>query len=97
MSTTSKGMVQVNGTTYRIVEKPLFNEVVRLLDDRVVAAFRHKPRLELVHSSLPGDTVLHVVQAARSTARLTWYPPEPEVTGARAWFAGSTRTADDFR
>lgn len=88
MSMTSKGMVQVDGTTYRIVERPRFNEVVRLLDDRVVAAFRHAPTLELVHNSLPTETMLEVVQAARATGRLTWRPRRRDAPQATSFFAG---------
>jgi hypothetical protein len=68
-------MVQVAGTTYRIVERRTFHEVVRVLDDRVVGVFRHQPAMTVIESTIPGGVLLDIARQARLTARLAWAPP----------------------
>jgi hypothetical protein len=71
---TSKGMVQVSGKTYRIVERGRVHDVVRLEDDHVVGTLRHHPLLEVVASELPRDAMWEVAMSALRGARLPWGP-----------------------
>jgi hypothetical protein len=74
MITNSRGMVQVLGATYRIVQKGSSYEVVRVLDDRVVGAFRHATELEVIGGEAP-EQLLLIARAALRAARLAWSPP----------------------
>ena len=67
-------MVQVSGTTYRIVEKRSVHEIVRVMDDRIVGAFRHGPTLELTWGELPEAQLLAIARHAHRSARLSWQP-----------------------
>ena len=67
----SKGMVQVSGTTYRIVQRSCFHEIVRILDDRIVGAFRHELALELVESGIAREELSAIVRQAYRVARLS--------------------------
>jgi hypothetical protein len=67
-------MVQVSGTTYRIVERALFNEVFRITDNRRIGAFRHGPALEVMESEIPREALLVVARHALRNARLSWPP-----------------------
>jgi hypothetical protein len=81
-------MVQVSDTTYRIVETSQFYQVVRLLDDRVVGAFRYETGLELTHAGIPVETLLGIAREARRSARLSWSPPRKQHS---FWFTSFVR------
>jgi hypothetical protein len=70
---TVKGMVQVSGTTYRIVRLgPGQYEVVRILDDARVGTFRSFPRVEVTSSQI-GDTMMReIARAAIHGAKTSW-------------------------
>lgn len=78
MGTNTKGMVQVSGTTYRIVERGRFYEVVRLFDDRMVGSFRCGMGIELLHSGISAETLREIVRDAQRSARLSWAPRRDE-------------------
>jgi hypothetical protein len=80
----NKGMVQVSGQTYRIVERALLNEVVRLSDDRLVGMFRHERALEVVKCEIPPEALLEVARHALRMGRLNWRARRPR-DGTR-WF-----------
>jgi hypothetical protein len=67
-----KGMVQVGGTTYRIVrlERGLY-EVVRILDDASLGTFRARPSVQ-VTSGENEELVLLVARAAIQTGKTSW-------------------------
>jgi hypothetical protein len=69
---TSKGMVQVLGITYRIVVSADAHHVVRILDDRLVGAFRVRSGLKVVSSDIDFDTLLRVAQTAARTGKVDW-------------------------
>jgi hypothetical protein len=90
---TNKGMVQVSGQTYRIVERALLNEVVRLSDDRLVGMFRHEPVLEVVNCEIPPEALLEVARHARRMGRLNWHArrPRDETRWLRTLLAARSR------
>jgi hypothetical protein len=92
VSTTSKGMVQVSGTTYRIVEKSSLHEVVRILDDRVVGSFcfgfESEPRV--LGSEIPRRALVAMAQRAHRSARLSWPPRRAR---AERWFVALLQRA----
>jgi hypothetical protein len=67
-----KGMVQVGGTTYRIVrvERGLY-EVIRILDDQSLGTFRARPAVH-VTSGTDEELVLLVARAAIQTGKTSW-------------------------
>jgi hypothetical protein len=67
-------MLQVLGATYRIVQRGSSYEIVRVLDDRVVGAFRHATELEVIGDEAP-EQLLVIARAALRAARLEWSPP----------------------
>ena len=71
---TSEGMVQVGGTTYRVVARAQFHDVFRLLDDACVGTFRHEPCLQIVRHEIPHELLLEVAKQAVRSARLSWSP-----------------------
>jgi hypothetical protein len=83
MISSSRGMVQVLGATYRIVRKGSAYEVVRVLDDSVVGVFRHAPELEVISGEAP-EQLLVIARAALRGARLLWSPPRKR----RVWLDG---------
>ena len=74
MSTTSKGMVQVSGATYRIVRVGNVHEVFRLSDDGFVGSFAFSPALMLVECRIGPDLMRAVARQALRSSRLDWYP-----------------------
>ena len=80
---TSKGMVRVSGSTYRIVDRGDCHEVIRILDDRRVGSFRHGRRLEIINSEITRESLLEVATHALRSARLTW-PPRKDSFRIRA-------------
>lgn len=79
MITSSRGMVQVMGATYRIVRTGSSYEVVCVLDDRVIGAFRYAAELEVTRGDAP-EQVLLIARAALREARLAWSPPRERRT-----------------
>jgi hypothetical protein len=71
-----KGMVQVFGTTYRIVKRaPCSYEVVRILDDRRVGTFRHGPSLSVSPEAVDFETLREIAYAALRSAKTSWVGP----------------------
>lgn len=68
---THLGMIQVSGTTYRIVADSELNHVFRVRDDRRVGAFRHRPSLEINDSAI-GAELRQVALVALRAGRLEW-------------------------
>ena len=68
-----KGMVQVAGTTYRIVRQGQGQyDVVRILDDLKVGSFRSFPRVEVTSSSIEPVLMREVARAAIQGAKTSW-------------------------
>jgi hypothetical protein len=76
MSMTSKGMVQVSGTTYRIVRVGAVHEVFRLADDRFVGSFSFSPALSLVECRIGHELLSAIARQALRSSRLDWRPPK---------------------
>jgi hypothetical protein len=74
-------MVQVLGTSYRIVQAGPLHEVFRLLDDRLVGSFRHTPRLAVVKSVIGVELMREIARQALRSSRIEWRP-------RKAWVAG---------
>jgi hypothetical protein len=84
-------MVQVLGTTYRIVEGGDSYDVIRLLDDRFVGSFRHGiAALEVTRRETPAQTLEEIARQANRTARLRW-SSRPKHEGS--WWATFMRRA----
>lgn len=69
-SPSSKGMVQVFGRTYRIVQTEHGHDVVRLLDDCRVGSFRCDPKLYVVDSRVAPELLLQVAREALRSSRI---------------------------
>ena len=88
----SRGMVQVSGTTYRIVARANVHEIVRLRDDRRVGAFRNDPCLRIVYSLIDEELLREIVREVLRMARIPWRTAgglasaQPEFTGEYALF-----------
>jgi len=68
-----KGMVQVAGSTYRVVRIGMgLYDVVRLLDDVHVGRFRTVPQTSIETTSLESDLMGEVVRAAIQGAKTSW-------------------------
>jgi hypothetical protein len=78
MVTSSNGMVQVSGATYRIVQRGRLHEVICVLDDLPVGTFRHRPTLRVVESRIPPERLLDIARQALRSARLAWAPDASE-------------------
>jgi hypothetical protein len=74
MSTTSKGMVQVSGTTYRIVRAGSAHQVFRVADDRFVGSFTFGPALSLLECRIDAESLRAVARQALRSSRLDWRP-----------------------
>lgn len=74
---TSRGMVQVLGITYRIIVSADVHHIVRILDDRLVGAFRVRSGLKVVSSDFDFDTLMRVAQTAARTGKVDWPAAEP--------------------
>lgn len=68
----SMGMIQVAGTTYRIVRAGTAYEVYRVLDDMRVGSFRYLGRVELLVAELDATTLRSVAVAAVREGKLDW-------------------------
>lgn len=72
MQVVVKGMVQVAGTTYRIVRvKRGHYEVVRILDDTRIGSFWCGPTLEVSESS-DAELLREVARSAIQGGKTTW-------------------------
>jgi len=73
MQTVVKGMVQVAGTTYRIVRirRGEYN-VVRILDDVPVGAFSNGPTVEITAHSIDSALMREIVRVAIQGAKTSW-------------------------
>jgi len=78
---TSKGMVRVNQTTYRIVECNGRIDVVRLLDDRRVGSFHCRPKLEILECAVDPRELVGVIGRAMQSAKI----PSPPLTRSNRW------------
>jgi hypothetical protein len=68
-----KGMVQVNGATYRVVRLGEGHyEVVRLLDDRRLGTFRCLPGRSVEVSGTDQDLMQAIARVAIQKAKTTW-------------------------
>lgn len=68
-----KGMVQVSGSTYRVVRIGMgLYDVVRLLDDVPVGRFRTVPHTRIETTTLGLDLMSEVVRAAIQGAKTSW-------------------------
>lgn len=68
-----KGMVQVEGTTYRIVRIKRGNyKVVRVLDDVGVGTFTVGAAFEMAPDGIEGDLMREIARVAIQGAKTTW-------------------------
>jgi len=71
-----KGMVQVAGTTYRIVRlEPRRYEVVRIRDDLPVGVFQSGPRLEVDARSIAPELMREIARVAIQKGKTSWVGP----------------------
>jgi hypothetical protein len=71
--TTIKGMVQVDGSTYRIVRVSQASyEVIRVLDDTCVGSFKSSPGIEVAPRSIDGRLLREIAFAAIKGAKTSW-------------------------
>ena len=68
-----KGMIQVAGTTYRIVrlDRGQYG-VVRVLDDRVVGGFTSRPRVEVRPEGIDAPLLREIARVAIQGAKTSW-------------------------
>ncbi len=68
-----KGMIQVAGTTYRIVrlKRGQYN-VVRVLDDVVVGGFTSAPQIVIRPEGIDGALMLEIARVAIQGAKTSW-------------------------
>lgn len=72
MFTHRKGMVQVFGTTYRIVQVGPVHQVFRLLDDHFVGSFRYARTLSIIECHLGPELLAEVARQALRASLLAW-------------------------
>jgi hypothetical protein len=77
-----KGMVQVAGTTYRIVRiGPSRYEAVRILDDSRVGVFVTDPKLEVTSHRIELPFMTEIARLAVKRGKTSWvgrlYAPRP--------------------
>jgi hypothetical protein len=73
MSVNVKGMVQVDGTTYRIVRvKRGQYKVVRVLDDLSVGTFSVGTTFEMAPEGIEGELMHEIARVAIQGAKTTW-------------------------
>ena len=68
-----KGMVLVEGATYRIVRtsRSLY-DVIRISDDTLVGAFKSAPRVEIVSCSIDQKLLREIARTAIQGAKTSW-------------------------
>jgi hypothetical protein len=68
-----KGMVLVDGATYRIVRVARGSyEVVRISDDLVVGGFKSAPNLELMDAKIDQGLLREIARTAIKGAKTSW-------------------------
>jgi hypothetical protein len=68
-----KGMVQVAGTTYRIIRlQPGQYEVVRILDDRSVGTFATAPKLQVLSHRIELPIMNEIALSAVKRGKTSW-------------------------
>jgi hypothetical protein len=68
-----KGMVQVAGTTYRIVRRERGHyDVVRILDDERVGSFRSIPHLQVTGCTIDAEEMRDIARAAVQGGKTSW-------------------------
>ena len=68
-----KGMVLVEGVTYRIVRTAQAEyAVVRVLDDLTVGMFRNAPRIEVTSAAIEPKLMREVARMAIQGAKTSW-------------------------
>lgn len=68
-----KGMVQVDGHTYRIIRVSQSQyEVVRVLDDTSVGTFRSAPQLEVLPRLIEDSLLREIARTAIKGAKTSW-------------------------
>jgi hypothetical protein len=68
-----KGMVQVGGTTFRIVRLSAAHyEVVRVLDDTCVGTFRCAPEFEVEPRTIEAAQLREIARTAIKGAKTSW-------------------------
>jgi hypothetical protein len=73
MSLVVKGMVQVEGTTYRIVRlKRGHYKVVRVLDDASVGVFSVGSSFEMTPDGIEDELMREIARVAIQGAKTTW-------------------------
>ena len=73
MSQAVKGMVQVQGTTYRIVRiKRGHYSVVRVLDDVAVGTFTAGAAVEITPGNIDADIMREIARIAIQGAKTSW-------------------------
>ena len=73
MDTIVKGMIQVAGTTYRIVRlKRGHYNVVRVLDDVVVGGFTSAPQIEIRPDGIDAVLMREIARVAIQGAKTSW-------------------------
>ena len=73
MSLVVKGMVQVEGTTYRIVRiKRGHYKVVRVLDDASVGMFSVESTFEMAPDGIDENLMREIARVAIQGAKTTW-------------------------
>jgi hypothetical protein len=66
-------MVQVAGTTYRIVRRERGHyDVIRILDDERVGSFRSIPALQLTSCEIDTEGMNDIARAAVQGGKTTW-------------------------
>jgi len=70
---TVKGMVLVDGVTYRIVRTSRSRyDVVRISDDTLVGTFMSAPRVEIIASTVDQGLLREVARTAIQGAKTSW-------------------------
>ena len=73
MSQIVKGMIQVQGTTYRIVRiKPGYYSVVRVLDDVAVGTFTAGAAVEISAQGIDPTVMREIARLAIQGAKTSW-------------------------
>ena len=73
-----KGMVQVAGTTYRIVRLARGHyDVVRVLDDAAVGEFTSVPRIDVRVAKIEPALLREIARVAVQGAKTSWVGPVP--------------------
>lgn len=68
-----KGMVLVDGATYRIVRTAYAEyAVVRVLDDVTVGMFRSAPRVEVTSAAIDHKLLREIARSAIQGAKTSW-------------------------